>query len=154
MYTLLQTALWWLFHTIALFWKVLFPFHARSFKTSRKTKYTYYASILAGLLIPVVPIIASMADFSIRVNTDQLLLKRGVSFGSGGLGYGVIRFPPILCMATNSDIVYYGIVLPINIIMMVGITLLTVIFWTIHKVIPNSLMLQFLRLTSESGAFY
>lgn len=88
--------------------------------------------MIAGLLIPLIPIIASMVDFAVRAKSDPIL--QSIDTGSGGLGYGLVRFPPILCSPTNSDIVYYGTVFPINIVMMVGISLLIVVFWTIHKV--------------------
>lgn len=137
-YLLLQISLWWLFHTSTLFWKILFPFHARSFVSSYGTKHIFVACIIAGIGIPLVPIIASMADFAMRVNSDPVLLRRGVTFASGGLGYGLIRFPPIICSGTNSNVAYYSLVLPINIITAIVLTELILIFWTIHKVRPHS----------------
>ena len=112
----------------------MFPYHARSFQKSHKMKYIYIGSIIAGLLIPLVPIIASMADFALRVQSDPVL--QNIDAASGGLGYGLVRFPPILCSPTNANIVYYGTVFPINITMMVGIAFLIIVFWRIHKVLP------------------
>ena len=95
----------------------------------------YAACIAAGLVIPLVPVIASMASFAREVESDLVLQAMNVTAVSGGLGYGTTRFPPILCSGTNSDVVYYSSALPINIIMMVGIAQLIIIAWRIRKVI-------------------
>jgi len=89
---------------------------------------------VAGLFIPAVPIIASMADFAVRVNSDPVLLGRNVTFASGGLGYGLVRFPPLLCSPTNGLVAYYSIIFITNLVTIVGTTELILIFWTVHKV--------------------
>ena len=133
-YALLQTAIWWLFHTTALFWKIRYPFHARSFQMSHKIKYIHIACVIAGLLLPLLPIVASMAEFSEDLKTNAQLQQMNITFLSGGLGYWQVRFPPILCSGRDSDTVYYSSILPINIIVIVGLTELSLLFWTIHKV--------------------
>ena len=55
-------------------------------------------------------------------------------FLSGGLGYSSIRFPAILCASSNRDAAFYGLVLPIDIIIATGCTLLLIIFWSVHRV--------------------
>ena len=37
-YVISQLLLWWLFHTATIFWKIVFPFHAKSFLNSGKMK--------------------------------------------------------------------------------------------------------------------
>lgn len=133
-YTLLQLSVWWLFHTTVLFWTIFFPFHARSYRRSRRMKYIYATSIILGLAIPLVPVIASMSEFAVRVNSDPVLQVQNVTFFSGGLGYANFRFPPILCTATSADIAFYALYLPIIIIVMVGVIQLILLFWKIHKV--------------------
>lgn len=133
-YALLQTAIWWLFHTTALFWKIRYPFHARSFEMARKIKYIHISCIIAGLLIPLLPIITSMADFAVDLRTNVPLQNMNITFLSGGLGYRQVRFPPVLCAGRNSDAVYYTSLLPINLIVIAGLTELIILFWTIHKV--------------------
>ena len=134
-YTLLQLALWWIFHTMFIFWKIVFPFHARSFQSSHNMTLIYAACIAAGLVIPLVPVIAHMASFVKEVESDPVLQAMNVTAVSGGFGYRIFQFPPILCSGTNSGILYYSNAIPINIIMMVGIAQLIIIVWRIHKVI-------------------
>lgn len=132
MYTLVQLAVWWLFHTTTLFWKIRFPFHARSFEASHKIKYIHIGCVIAGVVLPLVPILTSMADFAVDLESNP---SRNVSsFISGGLGYGQTRFPPILCTGSDRNAVYYSVVLPIDMILAVGCSLLVIIFWIVHKV--------------------
>lgn len=133
-YTLLQTAIWWLCHTTALLWKIRYPFHARSYQTSHKIKYIHIACMIAGVLIPFLPIVTSMAEFAVDLKTNTELQQRNVTFWSGGLGYLQIRFPPVLCAGRDGVAVYYTSVLPINIIVLVGLTELILLFWTVHRV--------------------
>lgn len=131
MYTLVQLAVWWLFHTTTLFWKIRFPFHSRSFEASHKIKYIHIGCVIAGVVLPLVPILTSMADFAVDLKSNP---SRNVSFISGGLGYGQTRFPPILCTGSDRNAVYYSVVLPIDMILAVGCSLLVIIFWIVHKV--------------------
>ena len=102
---------------------------------SHKLKHVYIACIVAGLSSPLVPVIAAMADFSVRVKTDPVLTSRNVTFLSGGLGYANIRFPPTnLCSSSSGDVVYYSLALPINIVVIVGVMELILMFWKMHKV--------------------
>ena len=133
-YTLSQLSWWWLFHTTALFWKIRFPFHARSFEMSHKVKYIHATSLILGLLLPLVPIITSIAKYGVDFKSNALARSRNVTFLTGGLGFRAHRSPPILCTGTDKDAVFYSLVLPINIILAIGCTLLIIIFWTVHKV--------------------
>ena len=133
-YNLLAIAIWWIFYTTALFYAVFWPFRAQSFKKSHKLKYVYVACIVAGLSIPLVPVIAAMADFSVRVKSDEILSSMNVTFESGGLGFANGRFPPAVCGLSNGDITFFALALPINIIVIIGVMELILIFWNIHKV--------------------
>lgn len=137
-YALVQTAIWWLFHTTALFWKIRYPFHARSFQMSYKFKYLHVSCIIAGLLIPLLPIVASMISFAVELKSNTVLQNMNITFLSGGLGFRQVRFPPILCSGRNSDIIYYTSIFLINIIVIVGLTELILLFWTIHRVSCDS----------------
>lgn len=133
-YTLIQLTVWWLFHTASLFWKIQFPFHARSF---RRTKCIHISCFVAGILVPLVPIIASVANSAADFDSDSFAAAN-VSFLNHGLGYSLTRFPPILCTGSNSDVIFYSVVMPIELVLAVGCSLLIVMFWTIHKVSPYS----------------
>ena len=118
-YGLFQIIVWWFCHELSLFWKIRFPFHARSFETSHRTKYVHITMVTVGLLLPALPVIVT---FAIAARDSR--------------GFGLIRLPPILCSGLQRDATFYSLVLPINIFLAIGIPLLIIIFWTIHKVIP------------------
>ena len=136
-YILLQLACWWLFHTSALLWKVGFPFHARSFEKAGKTKYIHIACGIVGVVIPLVPVIAIMADFGVEVQSNADL-----TFISGGLGFRMSHIPSILCTGRNRNPAYYSGVLPINLIFFAGIAELILLFGVVHRVSINLVAAQ------------
>ena len=99
-----------------LFWKIRFPFHAKHFESARRFKYVHIVTVAVGLFVPTVPIIA------------QFIV------GGSKEAFSQSRYPPILCGGQNRDIAFYGVALPIMLLLQVGVTLLIVIFWGIHKV--------------------
>ena len=111
-YTILQEALWWFIHIIAIFWKVGFPFHARTLQTGHWNKYLHITGVLIALVLPIIPVIVS------------------ATIG----GFGMIRFPPILCTGKNADATFYSLIVPIIILLQSGITLLLIMIWIIHRV--------------------
>ena len=110
---------------VSLFWKIRFPFHARSFETAHRIKYIHITMVIVGLVLPTLPVI--------------------VAFTAGNpstRGFGLTRFPPILCTSLQSDPTFYSLVLPINIVLAIGVPLLIVLFWIIHKVYAFILYVQ------------
>ena len=134
-YILCQMAVWWLFHTASLFWKVIFPFHSRSVEVSGRVKYIHITCVIAGILFPFVPIITSMSKLAVDVRERA---ENGTSshqlFLSEGLGFFSSRFPAILCTGSDRDAVFYSLILPIDLILATGCTLLLIIFWSVHRV--------------------
>ena len=111
-YTMWQTALWWFFHISAMFCEIKFPLRAHSFKASGRMKYVHIGLVIAGILIPVIPVtvIASVA------------------------GFVPGPFPPILCYSASTNAIFYGIVFPLCVLVATGISLLVCIVWLIIKV--------------------
>ena len=109
---LLQLLLWWFFHVLAVFWKIEFPLHAKRAESAHLMRYVHLTMVVLGLILPLVPVIATLAT----------------------TGFGLIRFPAILCGGRSANATFYALVLPIVLLLQVGITLLGVMFWTIHKV--------------------
>ena len=129
-YCTLQLSMFWLCHILAIFWGLKFPFHARTFRTTHRIKYLHIACVALCTILPLISVVATMVQYS-----------RGKSFGEaveGGLGFGVVRFPPILCTGWNQDTMFYALILPVVVLLMAGMTVLIVIFWIIHKVSQNS----------------
>ena len=116
-YGLFQLAVWWFCHVVSLFWGIQFPFQARLFKTTGRIKYIHITMVIVGLVLPTLPVI--------------------VAFTAGNpstRGFGQTRFPPILCTSLQRDPTFYSLVLPINILLAIGVPLVIIVFWTIHKV--------------------
>ena len=114
-YSLFQLTVWWFCHEVSIFWKIRFPIHAKTFETSHRVKYVHITMVVVGLALPILPVI--------------------VTFTTGDpSGFGMTRFPPILCTSLQKDSTFYSLVLPINILTIIGTPLLIIIFWTIHKV--------------------
>ena len=134
LYVVLQLVLWWLFHTTILFWKIVFPIHARSHERSKTTKCISIVIYTVSLLVPLIPIITIVAKFAMDVKSDPILQSRNITFGSDGLGFYMFRYPPILCSGGNTNAVYYTILLPINIAVLIGITELIFMFYSVYKV--------------------
>ena len=51
-----------------------------------------------------------------------------------GLGFGMTNFPPILCAGLDSNATFYSLILPINILIEIGMTLLVFTFWDVRRV--------------------
>ena len=95
-----------------MFWGLKFPFQAHNFKVTAKMKYLHITVVLLALILPIIPV--------------------AVVLGTGGFSFA--RFPPIICTARNADVAFYALIIPIDVMLTLGITLLILLFWTIYKV--------------------
>ena len=129
-YFIFQMSVWGFCHIVSLFGGIQFPFHAKSFKTARCLKYIHIPMVIVGLVLPILPgIVASTAgDPTVR-------------------GFRITTFSPIRCGSLQKDIVIYSLVLPVNLIVVTGISLLIIIFWVIHKVI----IIQYCKNVTQSS---
>ena len=53
----------------------------------------------------------------------------GIALGTDG--YVISRFPTILCFARNVNVTFYAFVLPLNIILATGMSVIVIIFWVL-----------------------
>lgn len=111
-YILVQSVLWWIFHVLAVFWKIYYPIHSRSFDLTHRTKYIHATCLILGLVLPVIPLT--------------------VIFVNGG--FIITRFPPFACVGKDADSTFYSALLPIIILYGVGTNLLVFILWKIMRV--------------------
>ena len=125
-YCLLQLAAFWLCHVLSLFWKVKFPFHSRAFQMANHVKYIHITCVVIGVIFPLLPVVATMSQYAHGKSTAEV--------AKGGLGFGITRFPPLLCTGRHGDTTFYSLILPILTILMIGIPIVIIIFWIIHKV--------------------
>ena len=72
-------------------------------------RYIHIVMVIAAILLP--------------------LKSMGVLLGTGGLV--IPRFPPIDCLAKQSDASYFAFILPISIISAIGVSMIIIIFWVI-----------------------
>ena len=134
-YSTLSVALWWFMLTAALFWKIWFPFNAKNLQAKHQIKYIHIACGLAGFFIPFIPVIAHMANFARQARSDP-----ATDFVSGGLGFTFVRFPPLPCNGRDVDIVFYTNIFPADVILTIGITLILLVFWLVHRVSENIIL--------------
>jgi len=121
-YGIFQLAVWWFCHVVSLFWKIRFPFHARSFETAHRIKYIHITMVIVGLVLPTLPVI--------------------VAFTAGNPSTRGFRLTRFLCTSWQRDPTFYSLVLPINIVLAIGVPLLIILFWIIHKVYTFILNVQ------------
>ncbi len=109
-YCFITLTWWWFLHVCCVFWKVMFPLHARA--CQHRHTYIHITLVTIGLVLPVSSIVAA--------------------FASGG--YSVSGFPPLLCAFKNQNADYYSRWLVVNLLLIGGITLLIILTWRVHKV--------------------
>ena len=126
-WSILTLTYWWFMHVSSTFWKVMYPFHARNHED--KGKYINIVCFLLGLVIPAIP------------PTIVLFID----------GYVVNGYPPILCLPRNTDISYYGLVLPVSLSLCIGITFLVFVLHAILQVmrlhVPNDTVVLIMYLS-------
>ena len=111
-YCAMQTGLWWLFHIVAIFFGILFPFRTRVIRETGRCRHVHIAMVIMGLIVPCIPV--------------------AVTLGTGG--YAMTRFPPILCTAKNGAAIFYSLVLPVSLYLGTVVSLLVTIYLGISKV--------------------
>lgn len=111
MQSLLGLTYWWFAHVCIIFWKVIFPFHAKLHEDKGKSIH---------LVVVVLGIIISLTTPSLA-----FIWKDGYTLG---------RYPPLLCVPVNTDLTYYGLLLPISLTITIGITQLIIVLHTIRQV--------------------
>ena len=89
-------------------------------------KYIHLTCVVIGVLVPFVPIIATMSQYAHD--------KSAAEAAKGGLGFGITRLPSLLCSGTDEKTTFYALVLPIILIIMIGMTILILVFRIICKV--------------------
>ena len=107
--------MFWIFHIAILFWRIVFPFHARSYENRGYFRYIHIVMFIAAIVLPLESV--------------------GVILGTGGLS--TPRFPPTLCVARETDATYYAFVLPICFTCATGVSLLVIILWVVITKVGN-----------------
>ena len=121
-YVVMNLLLWWLWHTVAVFWAVAWPFHARKFNTSRNTKYLHIVFALASLLLPVAPVLVILF---VQTTSGSLIIEGG---------FTITRSPPFACTGHDIHVNFWAYIFPISLVLAIGVTLLVFILRIVIKV--------------------
>ena len=125
-YAILQINIWWVLHAVSLFASVAFPYRFRALKNSSKVTYVHIGCVIAGLIIPIIPVIAPMIDDAIKRGRGEAVI--------GTLGYIPANSPPLLSYGVDGDVVFFSSILPSIILVEIGVVILILTIWYIHKV--------------------
>lgn len=102
---------WVAFHAIELCWGVIFPYHFRRMKTEQKMKYFHITAILLALLYPTLPALINLHE-----------------------GYIMADTPTTVCFGRSNTVTFFGLILPLSILIAVATSALIITFWKILKV--------------------
>ena len=106
----------WLFHMATFLWGVVWPIHYNTFRTSDRIKYVHIIVVLISFLLPLVSVI-------------------GIG-SSGGYSISVLMYQR--CDTTNPTEFFYGMVLPINLMIITGVSLLIITVWRIADIVSET----------------
>ena len=109
----------------AFFWTVLCPINAFLARKLNRIKHIHIGCVIAGFLLPLLPLVIIVADYTGRFKTDETLMDENVTFLSGGFGF---------CGRLNPKATLYGFVLPLSLLTAIGTTLLIFVIYVLHKV--------------------
>ena len=120
-YILIQVYVWWVLHAIFLFASIRFPYHFRKTKKSAKFKYLHIGCVVAGFVLPLIFVLIPV-------------IQGSTGNDSGLFGYVLVDTTTFNCFTLNSNIIFYTSVLPTLLLVELGIALLIISAWLIHKV--------------------
>ena len=133
-YCLFLLAVLWLCHLVALFWKMKFPLRARSFQKAHRMKYIHITCVAIAFLVPTIPVVIMILYYTYGPSSAEA--------EEGDLGFGITRFPPLLCTGRRGSIIFYLIAVPSIVMVMTGIALIASLFWIIHKVLKHTIVVS------------
>ena len=108
-----QIVVWFLFHSLAMFWSTYFPFSYREAKANGRLRAIFIATILIGVLGPLIALV---------------FLKDG---------FYASNFFSSFCTARNPTILFSVSTVPLSLLLWINSSLFTLIMWKIFKVSPK-----------------
>ena len=131
-YTTLTVSMLWLFHTATLLWGVVWPIHYNIIKTSDRIKYVHITVVSICFLLPLVSVI-------------------GIG-SSGGYSISVLLYQR--CDATNPTEFFYGMALPKNLIIIIGVSLLLITVWRIADIVSETgIIILYIYITHPNNLY-
>ena len=113
----------------------MFPFRSKIYTDIGRDKYIHASCLFIGILLPFAPVVASISKSAVdaanaagnETSATDLLL-------SDGLGFANLRYPPILCSLRDEVVAFYSLIIPMDLIVIAGTTLIIAITWRIRRV--------------------
>ena len=118
--------LWWLCHTIAVFWSVNWSIYAKKLSSSKKHRYILVSFVLLSITLPIVPVLLVLF-----VRSEQAGSIYNTTLKSG---FTLSGFPPILCTGVDLHVNFWAAIFPTSLILAIGTNLLILILRTVIKV--------------------
>ena len=115
-FTVFVVLLLWLFQTHIFLWAILWPLHFQSYKATNKMKYIHIAVVAISLTVPAIVAL--------------------ISYFAGG--YGISSLSNYRCFALDTETLFYAILVPVDIIMILGISQIIIIIWNVADVVSKS----------------
>ena len=112
-FSYLVIPLLWLFQIMIHFWLVIYPMHYHSFVSTGKLKFIHVTVVAISFLLPVIPLLA--ADFDNEFGTSVIHTRK--------------------CLSLIGDFIFYGIIVPLDVIVAIGLSLLIITLWSIGNVV-------------------
>ena len=126
-YFFFNLTLWWFFHLISAFYKIMFLDFFREHKS--KNKYIHIVLIILGKYY------CNSMEFFVSKGVFLPLPAVLLTLFDKSLGsYTLYGYPSYVCVPKNSDMQYYSIILPLNILLGAGLFCLVLMCWRLNKV--------------------
>lgn len=114
-----------------------FPLHARSFQKAHRMRYIHTTCAAVAFFLPAIPVAILILYYTFGdVESSPEVV------GESDLGFGITRFPPLLCTGRQGKIIFYLIAVPSIVMVMTGIALIASLFWIIHKVSKHTIIVS------------
>ena len=114
-FTVYVVTLLWLFQTHIFLWTVLWPLHFQSYKATNKMKYIHIA-VTISLTVPAIVAL--------------------ISYFTGGYGISIIG--NYTCFSLDIETTFYAFLVPLDIIMILGMSQIVIIIWNIADVVSKA----------------
>ena len=105
----------WLSHTSVFFWGIFWPLHQHTFKKRGRMRYVHIIIVIVSVLLSLTAVIP-------------------LQFSEG---YGINIQTYYRCDVRGVKDSFYAILLPIDIILIIGLSMLTAIIWRLADVVRN-----------------
>ena len=117
--SLMSFAFLWLFHCGMFVWGVVWPYHYSVCRSLGRTKYYHISAVGISVFLPLISVTAVYA--------------------SDGISITLMLVP--LCGPGSPELLFYGFLIPLSLIVMAGVASLIITFWSIADMVSDKVMI-------------